>query len=98
MTPTDVRRVALGVLAAALREQKLRVRSLAAEHGRTSAKTRKAAHRLDELREAYEAISAEHSSERVALMLLDELVREHDEGGVWSGTLASARDYLKVRP
>jgi hypothetical protein len=94
MTPADVRRVAIGVLAVALREQKARVAALRAEHGRTSRQAKQAVQRLDEMREAHEALSGEQSSERTARMLLDDLVRAIDGGEVTASTLWIARDYL----
>jgi len=90
----DVRRVAIGVLAVALREQKARVAALRAEHGRTSRQAKQAVQRLDEMRAAYEALSGEQSSERTARMLLGELVRAIDSGEDTASTLWIARDYL----
>jgi hypothetical protein len=94
VTPADVRRIAIGVLAVALREQKTRVAALRAEHGRTSRQAKQAVERLDEMREAYEALSGEQSSARTARMLLDDLVRALDSGEVTASTLWIARDYL----
>lgn len=94
MTPADVRRVAIGVLAIALREQKGRVAALRAEHGRTSRQAKQAVVRLDEMRAAHEALSGEQSSERTAKMLLDDLVRAIDSGEDTASTLWIARDYL----
>ncbi len=94
MTPADVRRVAIGVLAIALREQKARVAALRAEHGRTSRQAQQAVLRLDEMREAHEALSGEQSTERTAKMLLDDLVRALDSGEDTASTLWIARDYL----
>ncbi len=94
MTPADVRRVAIGVLAIALREQKARVAALRAEHGRTSRQAQQAVLRLDEMREAHEALSGEQSTERTAKMLLGELVRAIDNGEDTASTLWIARDYL----
>jgi hypothetical protein len=94
VTPADVRRVAIGVLAIALREQKARVAALRAEHGRTSRQAQQAVLRLDEMREAHEALSGEQSTERTAKMLLDDLVRALDSGEDTASTLWIARDYL----
>ena len=94
MTPADVRRIAIGVLAIALREQKARVAALRAEHGRTSRQAKQAVLRLDEMREAHEALSGEQSTERTARMLLDDLVRAIDSGEDTADTLWIARDYL----
>jgi hypothetical protein len=94
VTPADVRRVAIGVLAIALREQKARVAALRAEHGRTSRQAQQAVLRLDEMREAHEALSGEQSTERTAKMLLGELVRAIDNGEDTASTLWIARDYL----
>ena len=94
MTSADVRRVAIGVLAVALREQKARVAAMRAEHGRTSRQAKQAVLRLDEMREAYEALSGEQSSERTARMLLDDIVRALDSGEATASTLWIARDYL----
>ncbi len=94
MTPADVRRVAIGVLAVALREQKARVVALRAEHGRTSRQAKQAVLRFDEMREAYEALSGEQSSERTARMLLDDLVREIDVGLITGHTMWLTREYL----
>jgi len=94
MKLNDVRRIAIGVLAVALREQKARVAALRAEHGRTSRQTKQAALRLDEMREAHEALSGEQSSERTARMLLGELVRAIDSGEDTAHTAWIARDYL----
>lgn len=94
MTPADVRRVAVGALAAALREQKARVRQTREEHGRTSRRAKTAVARLDELREAHEALSAEHLDEVRALWLLRTLVDEIEAEADLSLTLSIARNYL----
>jgi hypothetical protein len=94
MTPADVRRIAIGVLAIALREQKARVAALRAEHGRTSRQAKQAVLRLDEMRAAHEALSGEQSSERTARMLLGEIVRAIDSGEDTASALWIARDYL----
>ena len=94
MDVRDVRRIAIGVLAIALREQKARVAALRDEHGRTSRQAKQAVLRLDEMREAHEALSGEQSSERTARMLLDDLVHALDSGEVTASTLWIARDYL----
>jgi hypothetical protein len=90
----DVRRVAIGALAAALREQNARVRATREEHGRTSRQAKTAVARLDDLRAAHEALTGEQSSERTARMLLGELVREIDEGEDFASTLSIARGYM----
>lgn len=94
MSPADVRRVAIGVLAVAMREQKERVSAAREVCGRASPQAKKAVARLDDLREAHGALTGEQSSERTARMLLGELVRELDEGIDASGTLQIARGYL----
>ena len=94
MTPADVRRIAIGVLAVALREQKARVAALRAEHGRAARQAKQAVLRLDEMREAHEALSGEQSSERTARMLLGEIVRVIDSGEDTASTMWIARDYL----
>lgn len=94
MTPADVRRIAIGVLAIALREQKARVAALRDEHGRTSRQAKQAVQRLDEMRAAHEALSGEQSTERTARMLLGELVRAIDSGEDTASTMWIARDYL----
>ena len=94
MTPADVRRIAIGVLAVALREQKARVAALRAEHGRAARQAKQAVLRLDEMREAHEALSGEKSSERTARMLLGEIVRAIDSGEDTASTMWIARDYL----
>ena len=94
MTPDDVRRIAIGVIAVALREQKARVAALRAEHGRAARQAKQAVLRLDEMREAHEALSGEQSSERTARMLLGEIVRAIDSGEDTASTMWIARDYL----
>jgi len=94
VTPADVRRIAIGVLAVALREQKARVAALRAEHGRAARQAKQAVLRLDEMREAHEALSGEKSSERTARMLLGEIVRAIDSGEDTASTMWIARDYL----
>lgn len=96
--PHDVRRVAIGVLAEACREQKAYVRQARATYGLTSRQARRAVARLDELRAAHEAISAVQSSERTARMLLDDLVTKLDAGVDTSWALDMARDYLRGQP
>jgi len=99
MTPHDARRVALGVLVAALRAQKDTVRAVRAEHGRTSREAKKAVARLDELREAYQLFSGEQSGERLARSLLLSLVEEYDSGddAAVAGTISIARGWIETR-
>jgi succinate dehydrogenase/fumarate reductase flavoprotein subunit len=100
VTPHDARRVALGVLAAALRSQKGVVREARAEHGRTSREAKRAVARLDELREAYNAISSAQSSERFASSMLSTLVREYDEGddAAFASTVSIVRGFVERAP
>ena len=94
MDVTDVRRVAIGVLAAALRVQKGIVADARATYGLRSKEARKAVARLEEMRAAHEALSGEQSTERTARMLLDDLVRALDAGEDVTHTMWIARDYL----
>ncbi len=96
MTPHDARRVALGVLVAALRAQKDTVRAVRAEHGRTSREAKKAVARLDELREAYNVLGSAQSSERLASSMLSTLVHEYDEGddAAFASTVSIVREFV----
>lgn len=95
MTTFDTRRVALGALVAALREQKTKVRAVRDEHGRTSPQAKQAVARLDELREAHGALSSEQGCERTARMLLHGLVDEWRAGAVSESSLRFAAEYLE---
>lgn len=95
MTSAETRRVALGALVAALREQKAKVRATRDEHGRTSKQAKNAVARLDELREAHGALSSKQGGERTARMLLRGLVDEWREGAVTESSLRFAAEYLE---
>lgn len=95
MTPAEIRRVALGAIVAALREQKAKLRAIREEHGRTSPQAKKAVARLDELREAHGALCGDQSGERTARMLLRGLVDEWREGAVTESSLRFAAEYLE---
>lgn len=99
MHPYEVRRVAAGAVAECIRAQKAKRAAIIAEEGRTSRRAKNAIARLDELKDAFTALTDEQSSERFARAMLSTLVHELDEGdeeGARS-TVAIVREWLAER-
>ena len=96
MDEYNVRRVAAGAVAECIRTQKAKRAAIIAEDGRTSRRAKNATARLDELKDAFTALTNEQSSERFARSMVSTLVHELDTGDERgaASTLAILREWL----
>lgn len=95
MRDYDLDRTLLGVLAAAIRAQRVKVRTLVSDYGRRDKRTRTAVARLDELREAHAAVGSRHGDERAVRDRLRYWLACRDEGADEDLAISLARQTLK---
>lgn len=95
MRDYDLDRILLGVLTAAIRAQRLKVRALASDYGRRDRRTRTAVARLDELREAHAAVGSRHGDERAVRDRLRYWMECRDEGSGEDLAISLARETLE---
>ena len=94
-----LRRVLTGALNDAIRAQKVKAATMAAEHGRSSRQHRTAVARLDELRDAHNRLQSLQVDYSHARMLLHGWVQARKTGDVGDEEfhLRLAREYFEVR-